>query len=154
MPTRFRLYSTDVQASLDPDSLSVLPTILVRWDHDPVKSGEFSVEPPASRGSVIRTGGGVVYHDLGFVEGDGTISIQGSVEDGTFLLKSTITQLEQLSILPNLMLFFTDGFSCWKVRFQRGTVAFKYWRNQLWLEAGVENYSYQLNFWIVETIIK
>ncbi len=149
MATRFRLYSTDVAATLTPSSLETPPATLIVWDHDPIKSQGIQETPPARRGAVIRTGTGVVYHDHGVVEGDGTLTVTGNTDDGEWLSESTVSALRTAYAAVNTEYYFTDGLNCWKVRFQ----SMNAWKHQFWAEHGMVNYSYEITFYIVETVL-
>lgn len=149
MATRFRLYSTDVAATLTPSSLETPPAVLIEWDHDPIKSQGIQVTPPARRGQAIRTGTSVVYHDHGVVEGDGTLTVTGETDDGEWLSESTVSALKTAYNAVNTEYYFTDGLNCWKVRFQ----SMNAWKHQFWAEHGMVNYSYEITFYIVSTAI-
>jgi len=158
MATRFRLYSTDVAATLTPDAYgteippaepSAVPATLIKWDHDPIKSQGIQETPPARRGQVIRTGTGVVYHDHGVIEGDGTLTITGNTDDGEWLKADTVAALRTAYAATDTEYFFTDGLNCWRVRFQSMSA----WKHQFWAEHGIINYSYEITFLIVSTAI-
>lgn len=157
MATRFRLYSTDVAATLTPDALgtetptpiTTPPATLIKWDHDPIKSQGIQITPPARRGQVIRTGTGVVYHDHGVVDGDGTLAVTGETDAGEWLTESTVSALRTAYNAANTEYFFTDGFNVWRVRFQSAS----FWRHQFWAEHGIQNFSYEITFYIVSTAI-
>ena len=149
MATRFRLYSTDVAATLTPSSLETPPAVLIEWDHDPIKSQGIQITPPARRGQVIRTGTSVVYHDHGVVEGDGTLTVTGETDAGEWLTESTASDLRTAYNAADTEYFFTDGLNCWKVRFQ----SMNAWKHQLWAEHGKIEYSYEITFYIVETVL-
>lgn len=149
MATRFRLYSTDVSATVTPDTLAPAPATLIVWDHDPIKSQGIQETPPARRGQVIRTGTSVVYHDHGVVEGDGTLTITGNTDDGEWLSASTVAALRTAYVATDTEFFFTDGFNAWRVRFQSAS----FWRHQLWAEHGMQNFSYEITFYVVSTEI-
>lgn len=158
MATRFRLYSTDVDPTLTPDHYgteeppaepSAVPAVLIRWDHDPIKSQGIQITPPARRGQVIRTGTGVVYHDHGVVEGDGTLTVTGNTDDGEWLTEAVVSALRTAYNATNTEYYFTDGLNCWRVRFQ----SMNAWKHQFWAEHGIVNYSYEITFLIVETEI-
>ena len=149
MATRFRLYSADVAATVTPDTLDPAPATLIVWDHDPIKSQGIQETPPARRGQVIRTGTGVVYHDHGVVEGDGTLTITGNTDDGEWLGAATVTALKAAYAATDTEFYFTDGFNVWRVRFQSAS----FWRHQFWAEHGIQNFSYEITFLIVETAI-
>ena len=149
MATRFRLYSTDVTATLTPSTLETPPATLIVWDHDPIRSQGIQETPPARRGQVIRTGTGVVYHDHGVVEGDGTLTVTGSTDDGEWLSEACISALKVAYAAADTEYYFTDGLDCWRVRFQ----SMNSWKHQFWAEHGMINYSYELTFLIVSTAI-
>lgn len=146
--TRFRLFSTDIAATLTPDAASPAPSLNIKFDHDP---HDIQISPPAGRGAVIRTGGGVVYHDLGVVEGDGTIKIEGTVERGEWLRQPTIDALRAAYLSQSKEYFFTDGAACWRVRFSRQPAGFHAWRHQFLALHGRIEYSYELTFLVVKT---
>lgn len=149
MATRFRLYSTDVAATLTPSALETPPATLIPWTHAPIKSGGLLITPPERRGQVIRTGTGVVYHDHGVVEGDGTLTVAGNTDDGEWLSESCISALRTAYNATNVAYYFTDGLNCWRVRFQ----SMNAWKHQLWAEHGMTNYSYEITFYVVETVL-
>lgn len=149
MATRFRLFSTDAAATLTPSSLETPPATLIVWDHDPIKSQGIQITPPARRGQVIRTGTGVVYHDHGVVEGDGTLTVMGETDAGEWLSESTVSALRTANAATDTEYYFTDGLNCWRVRFQ----SMNAWRHQLWAEHGFVNYSYEITFYVVSTEI-
>lgn len=154
MATKLRLYSTDCVATLTPDTLegAAAPSLLIAFDHDPLKNG-IQIEPPAGRGGIILTGGGVVYHDLGVVEGDGILTVSGNVDDGEHLLPATINALKAAELVIDAEYFLTDGMSCWKVRWSRNPRGLKCWYHALWAYHGRKEYSYELTFIIVQTVI-
>ena len=149
MATRFRLYSTDVAATVAPSSLETPPATLIVWDHDPIKSQGIQETPPARRGQAIRTGTGVVYQDFGVIEGDGTLTVAGNTDDGEWLSAATVAALRTAYAATDTEFYFTDGFNVWRVRFQSAS----FWRHQFWAEHGIQNFSYEITFLIVETAI-
>ena len=149
MATRFRLYSTDVAATVAPSSLETPPATLIVWDHDPIKSQGIQETPPARRGQAIRTGTGVVYQDFGVIEGDGTLTVAGNTDDGEWLSAATVAALRTAYAATDTEFYFTDGFNVWRVRFQSAN----FWRHQFWAEHGIQNFSYEITFLIVETAI-
>lgn len=148
--TRFRLFSTDIAPTLTPDTATPAPATNIKFDHDP---NDIQITPPAGRGAVIRTGGGVVYHDLGVVEGDGTIRIEGSVERGEWLRPPTVEALRAAYLDQGKEYFFTDGNACWRVRFSRQPAGFHAWRHQFLALHDIIEYSYELLFLVVKTEI-
>lgn len=156
MATRFRLYSTDVDATVAPSSLEVPPATLIVWDHDPILSGGLVVTPPEGRGQVIQTGANsCVIQDLGIPANDkgGTITVTGNVDDGEYLLPATISAMRTSEAVVGGQWYFTDGLRCWKVQWSRKPRGLNAWVHQLWLEHGREEYSYEVVFVIVERVI-
>lgn len=149
MATRYRLYSTDITATATPDDAATAPATLIAFDHDPIHSGGLQLTPPARRGSVIRTGGGVVYQDMGVVEGDGTLLVSGNTDEGEWLSQDTVDALRATYAATDTAYFLTDGLSVWRVRWQ----AMNVWRHQFWAEHGISNYSYEFTFTVVKTEI-
>lgn len=148
MSTAYRIFSTEQGASLTPDTLDPAPATLIVFDHDPLKTGVIP-EPPEGRGGVIRTGGGVVYHDFGVVEGDGMIYIAGNVADGEWLRPATVTAIQAAEAVVDAEYYFTDGISCWKVRWSRKPRGFRAWYDAMWARVGRIEYSYEINFIVV-----
>jgi hypothetical protein len=159
MTTAYRVFSLEGGPSLTPDVLGtgtppvgIAPTIKIALDHDPLKGGVILTHP-AGRGGVIRTGGGVVYHDFGVVEGDGMLYIAGNVVDGEWLKPATVVALKAAEAVVNAEYYFTDGISCWKVRWSRNPRGFQAWYDARWARLGRIEYSYEINFIVVEKAI-
>lgn len=143
--SKFRLYSTDISATLAPDSASPAPTTLIEFDQDPVHSEYNPAGAAQDRGSVIRTLGGVVIQDFGVVESDGIISFS----DTGALAGTTVSALESAYETVGGEFYFTDGYECWKVRFSRNPKGFKAWRNLLFSYAGHHVFSYEIQLLVV-----
>ena len=153
MATRFRLYSTDVAATLTPSSLGTPPATLIVWDHDPIESG-IAEEEPDGRGAVIKTGAlGTVFHDLGVPNAGGTLTIAGNATDGEWLTPTTVAAFRAAYRTVNAEWYLTDGIRCWKVRWRRKPAGLQVWMNQFWAEHGKVEYSYEFTFLIVEQAI-
>ena len=151
MATRFRLYSTDVTATLTPDAAN--PTTCIAWDHDPITSG-IGEEEPDGRGAVIATGNlGTVIHDLGVPDAGGTLTISGNATDGEWLTPATVAAFRSAYTTVNVEWFLTDGIRCWKVRWRRKPAGFKVWMNQFWAEHGKPEYSYEFAFVVMEHVL-
>ena len=155
MATAYRLFSLEGGPSLTPDLLGtgdpvvgIAPSVNIAFDHDPLKTGVV-VTPPAGRGGIIRTGGGVVYHDFGVVEGDGVLYIAGNVSEGEWLTPATVTALKAAEAVVNAQYYFTDGISCWKVRWSRNPRGLRAWYDAMWARVGRIEYSYEINFIVV-----
>ena len=153
MATRFRLYSTDVAATLTPSSLGTPPATLIVWDHDPIENGIAEKEPDG-RGAVIETGAlGTVFHDLGVPDAGGTLTIAGNATDGEWLTPATVSAFRAAYRTVNAEWYLTDGIRCWKVRWRRKPAGLQVWMNQFWAEHGKVEYSYEFTFLIVEQAI-
>jgi hypothetical protein len=152
MSTSYRLFSTEQGASLTPSTLETPPTTLIVFDHDPLKGGVV-VTPPEGRGKVIRTKNGVVYHDFGVVEGDGMLYVAGNVSEGEWLTPATVAALKAAEAVVGAEYFFTDGVSCWKVRWSRQPRGFRAWYDAMWARVGRIEYSYEINFLVVAKVL-
>jgi hypothetical protein len=145
MASKFRIYSTDVSATLTPDTLTPAPTTLITFDQDPLFS---SYDPDAGgqdRGTVIRTLGGVVIQDFGTVAGDGVITIS----DIDALSASTVSALKTAYDILDGQFYFTDGYGCYKVQFSRNPKGLKTFRNILVAINGVHLFSYEIRLLVV-----
>ena len=143
--SKFRLYSTEIVATLDPDDADPAPATLIAFDQDPLHAEYNPVGYTQDRGSVIRTLGGVVIQDFGVVESDGIISFS----DETALSSSTISALQAAYETVDGQWYFTDGYECWKVQFSRNPKGFKSWRNLLFSYHGNHMFSYEIQFLVV-----
>ena len=153
MATRFRLYSTDVAATLTPSSLGTPPATLISWTHDPIRAG-ITEEEPDGRGAVIATGNlGTVFHDLGVPDAGGTLTISGNATDGEWLTPAVVASFRVAYKVAGAEWYLTDGIRCWKVRWRRQPAGFKVWMDQFWAEHGKAEYSYEFTFVVVEQMI-
>ena len=143
--SKFRLYSTDIDATLDPDSADPAPATLIEFDQDPLHSEYNPAGATQDRGAVIRTMGGTVIQDFGVVESDGIISFS----DETALSSSTISALQAAYETVDGQWYFTDGYECWNVQFSRNPKGFKSWRNLLFSYNDYNIFSYEIQFLVV-----
>ena len=73
------------------------------------------------------------------------------MSEGDYLLPATVAAIDRIESVVNGVYYFTDGIKCWKVRFSRSPRGFKRWYDSLWAHLGRLEYSYTLNFIVVET---
>lgn len=139
MPHGFYIYSTEIAATLDPANAVPAPATLVELDQDPTLSGDYDPEAgTAGRGSVIPTAGGAVFQEF-----PARITDQRIVfADTDALTAATVTALRSLYTTGGEW-FFTDGYECWRVRFQRPD-GLKLRRNLLWSYHGHPRWSYEI----------
>jgi hypothetical protein len=141
--SKFRIYSTDVTPSLNPDSLN--PSTLVIFDQDPL-FGQYNPDGTnPQRGQVIRTLGSVIFQDFGVVDQDTVIKFS----DVDALSESTIAQLRNCFAITDAEWYFTDGYECWKVRFSRNPKGFRAWRNLLFASRDYQIFSYEIILHVV-----
>jgi hypothetical protein len=144
-------YSTEIAATLTPETASPAPATLVVIDQPPILGdAEYNdLAGDIGRGSVIQTLGGVVIQDFGVVEGDGHIQFS---DTDAYIDSDVIDDLKALHETVDGEYYFTDGFNVWKVRFARpnGFVARK---NLLWAQHGEYVYSYSFDLIIIEKTI-
>ncbi|CCK81196.1 hypothetical protein [Desulfobacula toluolica] len=145
MPGKFRIYSTDISATLNPDSSSPVPATLIIFDQDPVFSEYNPAGSAQDRGSVIRTLGGVVIQDFGVSVQDGLISFS----DTAALNQATVTALQSAYETIDGQWYFTDGYECWKVQFSRNPKGFRAWRNILYAYNNYTIFSYEINLIVI-----
>jgi hypothetical protein len=145
MARKFSIYSTDVSATLAPDTLTPAPETLIVFDQDPLFS---SYDPDAGgqdRGTIIRTLGGVVVQDFGVVEGDGIITFS----DTNALVATTVSALKTAYETLDGQFYFTDGYECWKVQFSRNPKGLKTFRNILAAYHGTHLFSYEIQLLVI-----
>lgn len=115
MPGKFRIYSTDISATLDPDNAVPAPATLIIFDQDPL----FGTYNPAGtgqdRGSVLPTLGGSVVQDFGIVQSDDRIIFS----DTDALSSATVAAMQTVYEGVGQQWYFIDGYECWKVQFSR-----------------------------------
>lgn len=151
---RFRLYSTDVPATTDPDSLITAPATLIAWDRDPVKDGSFELQDPDGRGKVIETGDlGVVIHDMGVPTAGGIITIETGVSQGEHLETATAAAFKAAWDAADTEYYLTDGYRVWRVVWQRRPRGCNLYLNQRWIRRGRFEYSYKFIFVVKATEI-
>lgn len=139
MPYKFAIYSTDKAASLTPATLDPAPATLIVLEQDPTLAGEYDPEAgQAGRGSVIRTAGGAVFQEFTAKLTDERIAFS----DVDALTAANVTALRTAYATGGEWRF-TDGYNCWKVRFQRPD-GLKLRRNLLWSYHGVARWSYEI----------
>ena len=145
MSHKFRIYSTEVIATLDPDALAVAPITLIAFDEDPDNGNYTPVSNTADRGSVWKTLGGNVIQDFGIIESDGLISFSGTDS----LSSAIVTALQTAYAVIDGQWYFTDGFECWKIQFSRQPAGFQFWRNILYAQHGRDYFSYIINLLVL-----
>lgn len=146
MPGKFRIYSTDIAATLDPDSADPAPATLIVFDQDPLHDAEYNPEGSAQdRGSVIRTLGGVVIQDFGVVVQDGVITFS----DTAALAQATVTALQTAYETIDGQWYFMNGYECWKVQFSRNPKGFKSWRNLRYSYNNYHIFSYEMRLLVI-----
>ena len=145
MSSKFRIYSTEVPATVDPDSLSTAPTVLIVFDQDPDSGNYNPVSNASDRGSTWQTLGGNVRQDFGVVESDEIITFSDSVS----LSAAVNTQLTNAYETIDGEWFFTDGYNCWKVRFSRDPKGFKAWRDIFYAYKGKTYFSYEITLLVL-----
>jgi len=145
MPDKFRIYSTEIDATLDPDNADPLPATLIVFDQDPIHANYDPTGSDQDRGSVIQTLGGVVIQDFGVNAQDETITFS----EANAITQSTVTALKTAYETIDGQWFFTDGYECWKVQFSRKPRGFKAWRSLLFSYHGQHFFSYEIYLIVV-----
>jgi len=145
MPDKFRIFSTDIDATLDPDNADPAPATLIVFDQDPIHASYNPTGSPQDRGSVIRTLGGVIIQDFGLSIKDEIISFS----DGKAISQSVVTALQTAYETIDGQWYFTDGYECWTVQFSRNPRGFKAWRSLLFSYHAKHIFSYEINLIVV-----
>jgi len=145
MPDKFRIFSTEQGASLDPDNLGTPPTTNIVFDQDPHYGTYDQASAQSDRGSVIKTFGGVVIQDLGVVTADEIISFS----DTDAILQATVTALQTAYAVVDGEWYFTDGYNCWKVKFSRNPRGFDAYRNLVFSEHDFHTFSYAVRLLVL-----
>lgn len=145
MPDKFRIYSTEITATLDPDNAVPLPATLIVFDHDPIHANYNPVGSAQDRGSVIRTLGGVVIQDFGVNVKDETITFS----EASAISQSVVTALKTAYETVDGQWYFTDGYECWKVQFSRLPRGFKAWRSLLFSYHSHHVFSYEIHLIVI-----
>jgi len=136
MPDKFRIYSTDIAPTLDPDSFT--PATNIVFDQDPHHGTYEPASAQSDRGSIIKTFGGTVVQDLGIAVTDEVIFF----EDTDAIVQATVTALQTAYEVVDGEWYFTDGYECWKVKFSRNPRGFNYFRNLIFAQNGFMTFSY------------
>jgi len=143
MADKFRIYSTEVTATLTPDSSGAITLII--FDRDPFYGKYESVAANEDRGSVFKTLSGKVIQDFGVLEADEIINFS----DTDALGATVVGQLEVSSAVVDEQFYFTDGYNCWLVQFSRQPRGFKSMRNILLSYHGTHVFSYEINLIVI-----
>lgn len=118
MSIKFAIFSTDIEATLDPwdEELDPAPELMIDFGEEPL-FGQYDPNAGSSgRGSRITTLGGAVDQDWGCFEEDGRIAL--SLTDVP-LDASTASALRDAHAAIAGQYYFTDSISCWMVKFAR-----------------------------------
>jgi len=145
MPDKFRIYSTEIDATLDPDNAEPAPATLIVFDQDPIHANYNPVGSAQDRGSAIRTLGGVVVQDFGVNIQDETISFS----EANAISQSVVTALKTAYETVDGQWYFTDGYECWKVQFSRTPRGFKSWRSLLFSYHSQHYFSYEIHLIVI-----
>lgn len=145
MSNNFRIYSTDITPTVDPDSAIPAPATLIAFGEDPDAADYSPSSSNPDRGSVWDTFGGKVYQDFGVLDVDETITFSGSV----VLTQAVVTALKSAYETLDTEWYFTDGYNCWKVRFSRDPKGFRYWRDIFFAAKGKTYFSYEIQLLVV-----
>lgn len=145
MSNKFRIYSTEIDPTLDPDNAVPLPTTLIDFEEDPDTLNYDPTGTSNDRGSVWDTLGGKVYQDFGVKEVDDTISFSNSDSVSPAIVASLKTAYETI----DGEWYFTDGYNCWKVRFSRSPMGYRSWLNTFYAYKGRMYYSYEIQLLVL-----
>lgn len=145
MSNKFRIYSTDITATVDPDNAIPAPAILIEFDEDPESADYDPSAGNSDRGSVWETLGGKIYQDFGVLATDEIIMFSGT----DALSQATITALQSAYETIDGEWYFTDGYNCWKVRFSRNPKGFKHRLNILFAAHGRKYFSYEIQLLVI-----
>lgn len=140
MKETFRIYSTDIVATLNPDEAAPLPATNIVFTQDPTHGEYNEAQADSDRGSVIQTLGGVVIQDFGVNVQDEIISFS----DTEALTQDVVTELQSAYEQIDTEWYFTDGRSCWKVQFSRNPRGFQKFKNLLFTKHDFIRYSYSI----------
>lgn len=114
MSIQFGLYSTEIEATLDPWNASPAPITLVDLGEDGLY-GDYNPNAGSSgRGSRITTLGGAVDQDFGSFEEDGQIMLSLT---SVPIAEATITSLLAAYSAVDQQYYWTDSVNCWLVKF-------------------------------------
>lgn len=116
MAIKFALYSTDVDATLDPwdEDIDPAPDTLIDLGEDGI-FGDYNPNAGTSgRGTRIQTLGGAVDQDFGAFDEDGRITLALS---SVPIPEATITALLAAYAAADQQYYWTDSVNCWLVKF-------------------------------------
>lgn len=145
MPDKFRIYSTEITPTLDPDNADPLPATNIIFDQDPHHGTYEQATSSEDRGSIIKTLGGAVIQDFGVKVVDEIIAFS----DIDALTQPTITALIAAYAIVDEEWYFTDGYECWKVQFSRSPRGFDKFRNLLFSEHDFYTFSYSITLLVL-----
>ncbi len=145
MAGKFRIYSTEVDPTPDPDNLSPAPATLIVFDQDPFYGEYKSEEMDQARGRVFRTLGGIVVQDFGVAGAGAMITFY----DADALEADTVAALRAAYETVDGQFYFTDGYECWQVRFTRNPAGFTAWRNILAACHNTHLFSYTIHLLVI-----
>jgi len=145
MSSKFRIFSTEIDATTDPDNASPAPVTLIAFNQDPLFATYNPEASESDRGTVIKTFSGNVIQDFGVVESDGRISFS----DQEALSTHIAGKLKEAYEVVDGEWYFTDGYDCWKVQFSRNPRGFKTFRNLIYSAGGNHLFSYEINLVVV-----
>ena len=111
---QFGLYSTDIDATIDPWNASPAPGTLIDLGEDGIYGDYNPVAGSSGRGTRIATLGGAVDQDFGAFEEDGRITLALS---SVPIDESTITDLLAAYAAVDQEYYWTDSVNCWTVKF-------------------------------------
>ena len=116
MAIKFAIYSTDIDATLDPwdEDIDPPPTTLIDLGEDGIYGDYNPNAGTAGRGSRIQTLGGAVDQDFGAFDEDGRIMLNLS---SVPIAESEISALLAAYAAVDTQYYFTDSVNCWLVKF-------------------------------------
>ena len=145
MSDKFRIFSTEIAPTLDPDIAEPAPLTNIVFDQDPYYGTYTPAKSESDRGSVIKTLGGVVIQDFGVNVVDEVITFS----DVEALSQSIVDALKAAYIIVDGEWYFTDGYSCWLVKFSRNPRGFDSWRNLIFSAHDFHTFSYAVNLLVL-----
>ena len=116
MTIKFALYSTDIDATLDPwhEDIDPPPATLIDLGEEGL-FGDYNPNAVSSgRGTRIQTLGGAVDQDFGAFEEDGRITLSIT---SVPIAESVITALLAAYAAIDQQFYWTDSVNCWLVKF-------------------------------------
>jgi hypothetical protein len=147
--SKFVIFSTEIGASIDPQSVTPPPEDMVVFDRDPIATGSYDpFKGNTMRGAVIPTLGGVYIQDFGPNIQDQRISFS----DEAAISKTTVDALIALEAVSSGEYYFTDGYDCFKVQFMRPG-GFIYQRDLATSYFNVARFDYTVNLVVKEKMV-